>query len=169
MNLTGKSLTDTIINLLKRAILDIAFLYGQGYDGGTIMSGTFRGIQARIMNMLPLAIYTHCANHRLNLALSKASTVTSIHSTVLALLKAKFSKASTVPSIHSTVRIITNINKFLRESASRTQLLNTKIRELLSSQKTVNAEKFCRTRRVEKHDRILHLFGNSACSNLCTG
>jgi hypothetical protein len=148
MNLTGKSLTDTIINLLKRAILDIAFLYGQGYDGGTIMSGTFRGIQARIMNMLPLAIYTHCANHRLNLALSKASTV---------------------PSIHSTVRIITNINKFVRESASRTQLLSTKIRELLSSQKTVNAEKLCRTRRVEKHDRILHLFGNSACSNLCTG
>jgi hypothetical protein len=59
MNLTGENLTDIIINLLKRANMDIASLRGHGYDGGTNMSGAFRGIQATILNIKPFAIYTH--------------------------------------------------------------------------------------------------------------
>ncbi|XP_025406423.1 uncharacterized protein LOC112680531 isoform X2 [Sipha flava] len=44
----------------------------QGYDGGANMSGKYRGVQARILNLQPKAIYTHCASHRLNLTLIKA-------------------------------------------------------------------------------------------------
>ncbi|XP_025406422.1 uncharacterized protein LOC112680531 isoform X1 [Sipha flava] len=43
-----------------------------GYDGGANMSGKYRGVQARILNLQPKAIYTHCASHRLNLTLIKA-------------------------------------------------------------------------------------------------
>ncbi|KAJ8894584.1 hypothetical protein PR048_007248 [Dryococelus australis] len=42
------------------------------YDGGSNMSGKFKGVQARITKVQFLAIYSHCANHRLNLAISKA-------------------------------------------------------------------------------------------------
>lgn len=119
-DLSGENLANTIIEKLKAADLDIAFLRGQAYDGGANMSGAFKGVQARILNMQPLAIYTHCANHRLNLVLNKASTV---------------------PIIRNTVGIITSVNNFLRESALRTQLLSTKIEEILPTQKATKAKK----------------------------
>lgn len=90
------------------------------------MSGAFKGVQT---------LYTHCADHRLHLVLSKASTV---------------------PSIRNTVGIITNIYNFLRESALRTQLLSEKITELFPLQKSVKAKKLCETRWFERHDGILN-------------
>ncbi|XP_025203642.1 52 kDa repressor of the inhibitor of the protein kinase-like [Melanaphis sacchari] len=134
-HLTGEYLADTIIQILKEKNLDLALLRGQGYDGAANMSGAFKGVQSRIASLQPLAFYTHCANHRLNLMLSKASTV---------------------PSIRNTVGIITNIYNFLRESALRTQLLSEKISELFPHQKAVKAKKLCETRWVERHDGILH-------------
>ncbi|CAI6347759.1 unnamed protein product [Macrosiphum euphorbiae] len=100
------------------------------------MNGAFKGVRSRIESLQPLSFYTHCANHRLNLVLSKASTV---------------------PSIRNTVGIITNIfYNFLRESALRTQFLSDKITELFPHQKAVKAKKLCETRWVERHDGILN-------------
>ncbi|XP_060882117.1 52 kDa repressor of the inhibitor of the protein kinase-like [Metopolophium dirhodum] len=134
-HVTGEYLADTIIQILKEKNLDLALLREQGYDGAANMSGAFKGVQSRIASLQPLAFYTHCANHRLNLVLSKASTV---------------------PSIRNTVGIITNIYNFLRESALRTQLLSEKITVLFLHQKAVKAKKLCETRWVERHDGILH-------------
>ncbi|XP_008178843.1 52 kDa repressor of the inhibitor of the protein kinase-like [Acyrthosiphon pisum] len=134
-HVTGEYLADTIIQILKEKNLDLALLRGQGYDGAANISGAFKGVQSRIASLQPLAFYTHCANHRLNLVLSKVSTV---------------------PSIRNTVGIITNIYNFLRESALRTQLLSEKITELFPHQKAVKAKKLCETRWVERHDGILH-------------
>ncbi|XP_025413055.1 uncharacterized protein LOC112685403 [Sipha flava] len=63
---------NTIVQKLKEIGLSLEFLRGQGYDGGSNMSGKYRGVQARILNLQPKAIYTHCASHRLNLTLIKA-------------------------------------------------------------------------------------------------
>ncbi|KAE9530501.1 hypothetical protein AGLY_010963 [Aphis glycines] len=134
-HVTGEYLADTILQILKEKNLDLALLRGQGYDGAANMSGAFKGVQSRIASLQPLAFYTHCANHRLNLVLSKESTVL---------------------SICNTVGIITNIYSFLRESALKTQLLNEKITELFPHQKAVKAKKLCETRWVERHDGILH-------------
>ena len=40
---------------------------GQGYDGASNMSGRFQGVKARIQQVQPLAIYTHCVAHVHNL------------------------------------------------------------------------------------------------------
>jgi hypothetical protein len=112
---------------LKENNLDISLLRGQGYDGAANMSGPFKGVKSRILKLQPLALYTHCANHRLNLVLNKASSI---------------------PSIRNTIGIITNINNFLRESAIRTNHLSSKITELLPTQKAVKAKKLCDTRWV---------------------
>jgi len=48
--------------------IDCEFLYGQGYDGASNMSGQFQGVQAHIRVKYPKAIYVHCAVHSLNLA-----------------------------------------------------------------------------------------------------
>ncbi|XP_025409762.1 zinc finger MYM-type protein 1-like isoform X3 [Sipha flava] len=65
---------NTIVQKLKEIGLSLEFLRGQGCDGGTNMSGKYHGVQARILNLQPKAIYTHCASHRLNLTLIKVET-----------------------------------------------------------------------------------------------
>ena len=48
--------------------LDPSKMRGQAYDGASNMSGKIRGAAARIQSQYPLALYTHCASHCLNLA-----------------------------------------------------------------------------------------------------
>lgn len=72
---TSENLANIIIQKLKELGLSLEFLRGQGYDGGANMSGKYKGVQARILNLQPKASYTHCASHRLNLTLLKACNV----------------------------------------------------------------------------------------------
>ncbi|XP_060556589.1 52 kDa repressor of the inhibitor of the protein kinase-like [Ruditapes philippinarum] len=52
------------------------YIRGQGYDGASKMSGLYRGVQARIRQQYPEAVYTHCKAHCLNLAIIHASKCT---------------------------------------------------------------------------------------------
>ena len=56
-------LTDVLI----RFCLPIENLRGQSYDGASNMSGRFNGVQALTCQEQPLAYYTHCTTHRVNL------------------------------------------------------------------------------------------------------
>lgn len=71
-HLTGEYLADTIIQILREKNLNLALVRGQGYDEAANINGAFKGVQSRITSLQPLAFYTHCANYRLNLVLSKA-------------------------------------------------------------------------------------------------
>ena len=66
---TGESLAQVIIDVLIRFDLPLTQLRGQCYDGASNMSGTFRGVQARVKELQPQALFVHCAAHSLNLAL----------------------------------------------------------------------------------------------------
>jgi len=66
---TGKGLTDLLVGVLEKNDLDINNIVGQGYDGGSKMSGINKGVQARIMEQNPAALFTHCYCHSLNRAL----------------------------------------------------------------------------------------------------
>jgi hypothetical protein len=75
---TGLAIKNSILNKLKDIGISINNLRGQGYDGSANMSGKNNGAQALIQNDQPLAFYTHCFSHSLNLCLSKACNVSSI-------------------------------------------------------------------------------------------
>ena len=45
----------------------------QGYDGATVMSGSCSGVQTRIRDLAPKAVYIHCCAHHLNLGLVDAT------------------------------------------------------------------------------------------------
>ena len=47
---------------------------GQGYDGAANMSGKHKGAKAIIQQKYPLAVYFHCKDHSLNLALVHSSS-----------------------------------------------------------------------------------------------
>jgi hypothetical protein len=63
-------LQEQIYNSIKEKGLTLEKLRGQGYDGAATMSGVYSGVQTRIKEMQPRAMYVHCASHNLNLVLN---------------------------------------------------------------------------------------------------
>ena len=64
--ITGKALADKMLGFVRNH-LDPS-ICGQAYDGASNMSGKTNGAAARIPSQYPLALYTHCTSHCLNLA-----------------------------------------------------------------------------------------------------
>lgn len=81
----GEPLADMIVQFLNDVNLDIANLRAQCYDGAANMAGKYNGVQAKILEASPQALYIHCKAHQLNLALvhsSKEPCVRNMMSTV---------------------------------------------------------------------------------------
>ena len=133
-NLTGEGLTNTILTMLSNIGLSLQDLRGQAYDGGSNMAAKYRGVQARILTLQPLAMYSHCANHCLNLAISKACNVQEIR------------------NIFGTIK---EVCKFTRQSAKRITLLEAKIQKHFPESKVKRLKPLCETRWVERHDSVL--------------
>lgn len=72
---TGLDLTKVILDKLDEWGLDIRDCRGQGYDGAKYMSGDFKGVKARIQQEQPLALFTHCVAHSLNLCVQDGCSV----------------------------------------------------------------------------------------------
>ncbi|KAL4107535.1 hypothetical protein QTP88_017867 [Uroleucon formosanum] len=66
-NKTGESLTEDILDCLKKDNLRISDCRGQSFDNGSNMSGKIKGVQARIIKMNKLARFIPCSAHSLNL------------------------------------------------------------------------------------------------------
>nr|XP_047139223.1 zinc finger MYM-type protein 1-like [Hydra vulgaris] len=66
-------LTEVLIELLTKYGLEISNCRGQGYDNGSNMKGKINGVQKRILNLNPLALYVPCGNHSLNLVISDSA------------------------------------------------------------------------------------------------
>ena len=49
--------------------LSLNQLRGQCYDGASNMRGRYNGVETRVLNVNPKAVYVHCVNHCLNLVL----------------------------------------------------------------------------------------------------
>lgn len=126
---TGLAIKNSILDKLKDIGLSINNLRGQGYDGGANMSGKNNGAQALIQNDQPLAFYTHCFSHSLNLCLSKACNV---------------------PSIKNMLGIVSCVATFFNASAKRAD----KLKSVIEADTTSNSEqskkmklkKLCETR-----------------------
>lgn len=76
-SLTAESLSQYILDTLRKYQLDPKCIVSQGYDGASVMSGCCSGVQARIREVAPQAIYIHCNAHCLNLAL--VDSVKAVH------------------------------------------------------------------------------------------
>ena len=66
---TGEALATLFLDKLHEWNLDTSYLCAQGYYGAANMSGSFKGVRARIQEQHPAAVYVHCKAHVLNLAL----------------------------------------------------------------------------------------------------
>ena len=55
--------------------LDTSKICGQAYDGAAVMSSNRAGVQAKIKEVSPRALYTHCYSHCLNLSIAASCKV----------------------------------------------------------------------------------------------
>ena len=64
---TGEELSDMVLSRLDHYMIPFSDCRGQGYDNGANMSGKVKGVQAHLHKKNPLAQYSPCGAHTLNL------------------------------------------------------------------------------------------------------
>jgi hypothetical protein len=66
---SGLGLFTVLRSALSSLDLNIDDVRGQGYDNGSNMKGKHQGVQTRLLQINPRALYMSCACHSLNLTL----------------------------------------------------------------------------------------------------
>ncbi|XP_011172262.3 zinc finger MYM-type protein 1-like [Solenopsis invicta] len=64
---TGEVITQLTVSKLEQFKIPLADCRGQGYDNGSNMKGAHKGVQAKILAVNNLVIYSACACHSINL------------------------------------------------------------------------------------------------------
>ena len=67
--LNAAGLTSYILSVIKEHRLDPENIVSQEYDGASVMSGKYKGVQQRIKELAPHDEYIHCYARTLNLVL----------------------------------------------------------------------------------------------------
>ena len=80
--LSGKKLSETLLEAISELKLNINVCRGQGYDGATSVSGSKNSVVANMIIKNLKAIYTHCIAHRLNLSICKTCKIQSVANTM---------------------------------------------------------------------------------------
>lgn len=66
---------ETLFCLVSKCIQNFDYkskLIGQCFDGASVMSGQLNGLQAKIKEQAPQAVFVHCLAHRMNLVLQQS-------------------------------------------------------------------------------------------------
>ncbi|CAF1440904.1 unnamed protein product, partial [Didymodactylos carnosus] len=116
--------------------LSIEKLRGQGYDGANVVTGKLDDVQKLIRDIVPRAIYVHCANHSFDLVLAEACTL-QIIKTFFGMVKA----------------VITLTNA----SPKRQTMLAKAIESTNNETKRRHLIKLCENRWVENKHQLLYL------------
>ena len=129
--ITGHVLATALLRCLSDWGLSYVDMRGQCYDGSSNMSGAKNGCKSIVQEHAPMATYTHCAAHRLNLAIVSACNI---------------------QPFKSTEACIGEISRFFKYSAKRQRLLEKCIDCLGTTSKVQKLKDSCRTRWVERID-----------------
>ncbi|KAF3837142.1 hypothetical protein F7725_004606 [Dissostichus mawsoni] len=70
---TGETLFSCIKDVFLRLHLPLERLRGFCFDGAANMSGRISGVQAKLKEQCPSALYVHCSNHALDLVLQEVA------------------------------------------------------------------------------------------------
>ena len=110
--------------------LDPSNIRGQAYDGASVMSSGKEGVQAKIKDISPLALFTHFYAHCLNVS-------------VAALCK--------LSEVWNLIGLINEAYLFLNNSPKQQQLFELTLKEYLPEDSHSKLPGLCKTRWVERH------------------
>ena len=83
-------MVNKILQKLEQDKISIIDCYGQTYDNAAVMAGVRGGVQRKILEVIPKAVFINCENHRLNLACVHTNGVHSVVVTFFGLLDELF-------------------------------------------------------------------------------
>ena len=129
----GEAIAGYILSSLRGCGLDCNNLRGQGYDGAGAMAGAVKGVKSRIQAEFPLALYTHCASHKLNLAIVAACEI---------------------QAVRNAMAVIGKVSRFFMNSPKRQGALEAKIKLTDQPNRRKKVIDLCRTRWVARHDAL---------------
>ena len=135
--ITGHVLATALLHCLSHWGLSYVDMRGQCYDGSTNMSSAKNGCKSIVQKHAPMATYTHCAAHRLNLAIVSACNI---------------------QIFKSTEACIGEISRFFKYSAKWQRLLEKCIDCLGTTPKVQKLKDSCRTWWVERIDSYTIFF-----------
>ena len=130
--ITGEALAEMTLGFLTNR-LDPSKMQGQAYDGASNMSGKTSGTAARISSVYPLALYTHCASHCLNLA-----------------VVASFQEVS----VRNMIGIVNRLSVFFFAHPKRQKKLEEAIHNTQPESNVLKLKDLCRTRWIEHIDAL---------------
>ena len=129
--ITGKDIAHAIIQSLDKWDIPLQHLRGQCYDGASNMAGARSGCSAIIREKAPLAVYHHCAAHRLNLAVVSACKIM---------------------AFRNTESYIGEMARFFHFSAKRQRLLDKVIDSVCPNARCEKLKDTCKTRWIQHID-----------------
>lgn len=95
---TGEAIAQLATNTLKKHAIPLEDARAQAYDNGSNMKGAFKGCQAFILRQNPLAPYSPCSSHTLNLSGETAASCCLDAITFFGVLQKLFNIFSSSPS-----------------------------------------------------------------------
>ena len=109
---TADSISSQINSSLVDAplCLDTKTICGQAYDGASIMSSSKAGVQAKIKEVSPRALYTHCYAHCLNHSIATCSNI---------------------QEVRNMIGIINESHSFLSNSPKRQRMFDVTVKKLM--------------------------------------
>ena len=110
--------------------LNIHKICGQAYDGAAVMSSDKAGVKAKIKEVSPMALYTHCYSHSLNLSIAASCQV---------------------QEVKNLIDIINEAHLLLSNSPKRQSMFELTITKLLPSSTHSKLPGLCKTHWVERH------------------
>lgn len=135
---TGEAIADQICKDLETLGLDISNARGQGYDGASSTSSERVGVQAQIRERSPLAAYTHCSGHCLNLVISHSCGLLVVRNV---LDKVKATSLFFLKSPKRNGLLVEGVTKHVIEMGRRKPLID-----------------ICQTRWAERHSTFQHFY-----------
>ena len=110
--------------------LDPSKICGQAYDGAAVMASGKAAVQAEIKKVSPLAIYTHCFSHCLNLSIAASCKL---------------------QEVRNLIGLINESYLFLNMSTKRQRFFERTVKEYMPESSHSKLPGLCKTRWVERH------------------
>ncbi|XP_022183206.1 zinc finger MYM-type protein 1-like, partial [Myzus persicae] len=136
----GETLANLVKEVLRNNNLQIENLRGQCYDGAAAMRGRYNGVQAKIREINPLAMYVHCYAHILNLCL--------------------IDLAKQLSYVRNTFGSLQSLHNFIGASSKRNAIFETIQSETACTSKSVSLKSLCETRWNCRTDALNSVFTN---------
>ncbi|XP_062505707.1 52 kDa repressor of the inhibitor of the protein kinase-like [Corticium candelabrum] len=127
---TGVTIAAAIKESLKTHGVDIQKARGQAFDGAAAMSLDKAGVAARIRDVAPMAVYTHCNSHILNLSIAASCKL---------------------PEIRNMIDTINSLFLFFNSSPKRQKFMELVLDVESAQTRKRHIKGLCKTRWVERH------------------